>query len=415
MKIRRWFPVLVTLALVLGIVAGCAPAGPVPTKPAEAPAAKEPIKIGGIGPLSPPGTPALGTEMMNAFKLRIDEINAAGGLLGRPLELVFEDSAGTPEKGTAAMEKLINKDKVIAVVGEGHSSALLAEMEVAHRSHVILIDVEAWSDKIRTRGYREVFAIPASNTLFNAKIAEFIQASGFKRPFLLAEDTDFGVEGIQLLGKALENLGITYESLVVDRTTKDFVPFLLQAQEFNPDILVVNVTGVGAYLIIKQAKELGLAPTANCALFSGVADMGYPELWETAGSAAQYVVWETAIHPKAQYTDLTQPFIDKYTKTYGRPPTYSGLQAYDAILVLEEAIKLAGSTDTDKLIEALEKVKVKGTRGIMSFPTEPGVYYHQADVPLLFLQYTEVGQTPDKCEIVFPVNLKTADLQKPPK
>jgi branched-chain amino acid transport system substrate-binding protein len=83
--------------------------------------------------------------------------------------------------------------------------------------------------------------------------------------------------------------------------------------------------------------------------------------------------------------------------------------------VLEEAIKLAGSTDTDKLIEALEKVKVKGTRGIMSFPTEPGVYYHQADVPLLFLQYTEVGQTPDKCEIVFPVNLKTADLKKPPK
>ena len=412
MKAFKWVRVVFAVALVLGLLAGCKPAAaPTPTPVAK----KEPIKIGGIGPLSPPGTPALGEEMMRAFQLRIDEINAAGGLLGRPVELVFEDSGGAPEKGTAAMEKLINKDKVVAVTGEGHSSALLAEMEVAKRNHIVLLDCEAWSDQIRLRGYREVFEIPAGNTLFNKKIAEFVQGSGFKRPFILGEDTDFGIESIALLEKPFKEMGLTYKSLVVDRTTKDFVPFLLQAKEFNPDILVCNVTGIGSYLIIKQAKEMGLAPTANCGLFSGVADMGYPELWDTTGSASQYVVWETAIHPKALFTDLTKPFVDKFTAKFNRPPTYSGLQAYDCILVLEEAIKMAGSTDTDKLIEAMEKLKIKGTRGDINFPTEPGVYYHQAPVPLLFLQYTEVGQTPDKCEIVFPPELQTAKYGKPAK
>jgi branched-chain amino acid transport system substrate-binding protein len=412
MKYMRWVSLLLVVALVSSVLVGCKPAA-TPTSSAPGRPTGEPIKIGGIGPLSPPGTPALGEEIMRAFQLRIDEINAAGGLLGRPVELVFEDSGGAPEKGTAAMEKLISKDKVVAISGEGHSSAFLAEMEVAKRNNIVLLDTEAWSDQIRLRHYEYVFAMPAGNTMFNAKIAEFIKGSGFKRPFILAEDTDFGVESVALLEKPFKELGLEYKSLVIDRTTKDFVPFLLQAKEFNPDILVCNVTGIGSYLIIKQAKEIGLAPTANCAIFSGVADMGYPELWDTTGASAVGVVWETAIHPKAEFTELTKPFVDKFTKTYNRPPTYSGLQAYDCILALEAAIKMAGSTDSAKIRDAMEKIRIKGTRGEIYFPTEAGVNYHQAPVPLLFLQYTQVNQTPDNCEIVFPPELQTKPYTKP--
>jgi branched-chain amino acid transport system substrate-binding protein len=404
--------VLLVVALLSSVLVGCKPAA-TPTSAAPGKPTGEPIKIGGIGPLSPPGTPALGEEMMNAFRLRIDEINAAGGLLGRPVELVFEDSGGAPEKGTSAMESLINKSKVVAITGEGHSSAFLAEMEVAKRNNIVLLDTEAWSDQIRLRNYEYVFAIPAGNTMFNQKIADFVQGSGFKRPFILAEDTDFGVEGVELLGGALKAMNVEFGSLIVDRTTKDFVPFLLQAKEFKPDILVVNVTGIAAYLIIQQAKETGVAPSADCAYFSGVADMGYPELWQTTGASAVGVVWETAIHPKAEFTELTTPFVEKYTKTYGRPPTYSGLQAYDCILVLEAAIKMAGSTDSAKIRDAMEKIRIKGTRGDLYFPTEAGVLYHQAPVPLLFLQYTANNQTPDKCEIVWPKELQTKAYTKP--
>jgi ABC-type branched-subunit amino acid transport system substrate-binding protein len=141
--------------------------------------------------------------------------------------------------------------------------------------------------------------------------------------------------------------------------------------------------------------------------------MGYPELWDTTGDAAVGVVWETAIHPKAQFTELTKPFVDKFTKTFNRPPTYSGLQAYDCILVLEAAIKMAGSTDSAAIRDAMEKIRIKGTRGELYFPTETGVNYHQAPVPLLFLQYTQAKQTPDNCEIVFPPELQTKPYTKP--
>jgi branched-chain amino acid transport system substrate-binding protein len=350
---------------------------------------------------------------MNVLQLRIDEINEAGGLLGRPLELVFEDSAGTPEKGTAAMEKLITRDKVLAVIGEGHSSAFLAEMEVAHREHVIIMPAECWSEQIRLKGYEEVFAMAPSNSLVFRAIAEFVQGSGFERPYILSEDTDYGIEALELLQTELDALGVENEGIVVDRTTKDFVPFLLEAQDYEPDILVVNVTGVGAYLIIKQGKEIGLAPTAGCALFSTAAETGFPELWDTAGSAAQYVIWNTPYHPKVEFSDLTKPFFDKYQSTYDRTPISTGFQAYDGMIVLEEAIRQAGSLDTDALIQAIEQGTFMGTRGEMTFPTEKGKFYHQGPAPLLFVQFTEVNMAADETEILYPIELATSELQKP--
>jgi branched-chain amino acid transport system substrate-binding protein len=373
----------------------------------------EPIRIGGIGPLSPPGAIELGEEVMNAMQMRVDEINAAGGLLGRPVELVFEDTAGTPETGTAAMEKLVSKENVVAVAGEGHSSAFLAEMEVAHRAGIVILPAECWSDQIRLTGYPEVFAVAPSNSLVFLQIAEFLEGAGFERPYILSEDSDYGIEALEILKDQAVELGLEADGMVVDRTTKDFVPFLLQVQDYEPDILVVNVTGVGAHLIIKQSKEIGLAPTADTLIFSTAAETGFPELWETAGDAAQYVLWNTPVHPRVEFTELTKGFVDSYTAAYGRPPVSTGLQAYDAVLAIEEAIRRAGSTDGAAMIAELEKAEFTGTRGTLRFPTEAGLYYHQAPAPLLFVQFAELNMAADETEIIWPLDYATAELAWP--
>lgn len=377
--------------------------------------APETIKIGGIGPLSPPGTPALGEELKNAMTLAIEEINEAGGVLGKKLELTFEDSQGTPEKGQAAMEKLITKDQVVAVAGEGHSSAALAEMEVAKRNNVPFIIAEAWSDTLTAKGYRNVFRVTVNNTMFTQKIIEFVKAMGFQRPAIVAEDSDWGIGNIKLLEPAFKEMGLQYKSMVIDRTAKDFTPQLLQLKPFKPDLLINMTTGVACYLVTKQAKEIGLAPTANSLIFAGGADAAYPEIWETVGQAGQYLVWQALYHPKAKFSELTEPFVNKYKARYGRPPTYVGLEGYDCILVLADAIKRAGSTESDKLIDALEKTSLVATRGRITFPTEPGVHYHNTSCPLLFLQYTEVNQPPDSAEIVFPQEVATAQVKRPSK
>ncbi|MCA9963164.1 MAG: ABC transporter substrate-binding protein [Anaerolineales bacterium] len=156
---QRWL-LNVVLALLLAVLVACGGAAeevvgedPVAEEPAaettaEEPAeeavveepveetavepAGDPIKIGALAPLSAPGAVVGGEAMRDAMNIAAEEINAAGGLLGRPVELIVVDSEGLPERGTAVMEKLINQDGVVAVGGGYHSSVGVAAKEVAH-------------------------------------------------------------------------------------------------------------------------------------------------------------------------------------------------------------------------------------------------------------------------------------------
>lgn len=372
------------------------------------------IRIGGIGPLTPPGTPALGEELQQSMTLAINEINANGGILGKKLKLYFEDSSGTPEKGQSAMEKLITKEKVVAIAGEGHSSAALAEIEVAKRNNVPFVVAEAWSDAITEKGYSQIFRVAPNNSMFSKRVVEFIEEFGYENIAIIAEDSDWGIGNINLLEKQLEEKEIKYKSIVVDRNSKDFVPQLLELTNGNtPDILLNIMTGIGSYLVVKQAYEMGISPSAKTAMFMGGADAAYPEIWGTTGEAARYVIWQTPYSPKAEFTDLTKPFVEAFYKKYGRNPSYVGLHGYDTVLILADAIERAGSTDPNAIIKALEETKLFGTRGEITFPLESGPDYHNWLPNLLFMQYTEVNQNPDDAEIVFPKNTVTSEIITP--
>ena len=119
--------------------------------------AADPIVIGWVGPLSPPGGYAEGTNMKNAAELAAKEINDQGGLLGRPVQIVYADTRGTPAEGRTAAERLVQQDKVVAVFGEFHSGVALAEMEVFHRYGIPFMACDVWSDAITAKGYKEVF------------------------------------------------------------------------------------------------------------------------------------------------------------------------------------------------------------------------------------------------------------------
>src|SRR3954462_3522660 len=100
---------------------------------ATAAPAADPIKIGVSIAQSPPGSVVQGAQVKDGLEIMKDLINAHGGVLGRPIKLVYEDNQGVPEKGRAAAEKLITSDKVVAITGGHQSSVCLAEIEVAHR------------------------------------------------------------------------------------------------------------------------------------------------------------------------------------------------------------------------------------------------------------------------------------------
>src|SRR5437762_10037098 len=140
-------------------------------------------------------------QVKDGLEIIKDQVNKAGGVLGRQIKLVYEDNQGVPEKGRAAAEKLITRDKVVAVTGGHQSSVCLAEIEVAHRYGVPYINTNCWSNDIRKKGYPEVFNPSNYNSRVAQAMAETIAALGVKSVVAFCENTDYGIGQAKALGE----------------------------------------------------------------------------------------------------------------------------------------------------------------------------------------------------------------------
>src|SRR5438552_2634264 len=154
--------------------------------------AQKPVKIGVLTPLSPPGDSAAGQFIVRGAKMGAEDVNARGGILGRKLELVIEDDSGTPEKGAAGMRKLATQDQVVAVMGQFHSSVMGAVQTLAEQFKVPVFSTQASARGITEKHLNYTFRThvidPDRCQLWN----RWIKERGFKRVFLLAENTDYG-------------------------------------------------------------------------------------------------------------------------------------------------------------------------------------------------------------------------------
>jgi branched-chain amino acid transport system substrate-binding protein len=358
--------------------------------------AADPIKIGVTIAQSPPGSVSQGVQVRDGVEIAAQMINDAGGVLGRPIELVFEDTQGIPEKARAAVEKLITRDKVVAVTGEHQSSAALAGIEVAHRYKVPYLNTNAWSDVVREKGYAEVFNPGNFNSRVAIATAETIKALGAKRVLAFPENTDYGVGLAKLIGDQLKEKapGVEYRYETLDRAAKDFLPALLPLKANPPDVIVEIMLPPAAYILFNQLNEQGIAPTAKTLIYdaSGIAD--YPDFWQNVSDAAKNMLVFGLYHPKMQLPDLGKKVATAYTAKTKNEPNRLLFQAADSVFLIAEAIKAGKSTEADAMIKALEGIKWTGARGEITFSTEKSGYkYHQwLDVPYVTFQITAVKQ-----------------------
>jgi branched-chain amino acid transport system substrate-binding protein len=358
--------------------------------------AADPIKIGLTIAQSPPGSVSQGAQVKDGAEVAVKMINDAGGVLGRPLELVIEDTQGVPEKARAAVEKLITRDKVVAVTGEHQSSAALAGIEVAHRYHVPYMNTNAWSDVIRGKGYQEVFNPGNFNSRVAIAAAETIKGLGAKRVVAFPENTDYGVGLAKLIGEQIKEKapGVEYKFETLDRAAKDFLPALLPLKANPPDVIVEIMLPPAAYILFNQLNEQGIAPTAKTLIYdaSGIAD--YPDFWQNVGDAAKDMLVFGLYHPKMQLPELGKKVAAAYTAKTRNEPNRLLFQAADSVFLIAEAIKAANSTKSDDVIKALEAIKWTGARGTVTFSTEKSGYkYHQwLEVPYVTFQITAVKQ-----------------------
>lgn len=378
---------------------------------------QEPIKIGGVAPLSAPGSFESGKLMVMGMEIARDRLNAAGGILGRPLQLIVEDTRGLPEQGTAAVEKLVTKDKVVGIVGEFHSSVARAMVEAVDRFKMPFVIAEAWADILTAKQSRYVFRIAPANSLFYTKVADWVKASGFENVVAIAENSDWGIDVDRVFRESLagkRNVAgrtINYTSITAERTVTDFTPQLLLFKSLRPkpDLLLGIFTGTGELLMLKQAIEIGFAPRRETAIFGVGSDALLPELWETAGDGAVFSITKSGWHPLLGETPAVRAFTAEFRKKYGRDPTFVSMEAYETVFLLAKAVEQAKSTDADAIVAALEKIRFDGLRGTITFSTarEPAWAYHQwMEVPAVVIQYTKPRQSPDEAKVLWPPILK---------
>ncbi|MCP4996916.1 MAG: ABC transporter substrate-binding protein, partial [Gammaproteobacteria bacterium] len=363
----------------------------------------DPVKVGVLTPLSPPGDVSAGQLVQRGAELAVKYVNEqTGGVLdGRPLEIVMEDDQGTPEVGVAGYRRLTSQEEVVAIIGQYHSSVNLAINEVAKEIGVPIFSTQASNKDITAKGYNIAFRTHAVDPVRAQAWISFIQDRGFTKVAMLSEDTDYGIGLIDEMETRVADQGLDVElnSVVFTRGTPDLTPQLLQLKDWGPDLVINIGTGEAAHLMLDQANTIDLFPEVP--MLASYDFPIRPEFWELHPENGNDLYYISYFHPEQQLSETGEWFTEAYTAEYGEPPVYTAYSAFGGISIIAQALDQAGTDDSAALIEALETGDFVNWAGPATFPQAEGVMWHQWTPPLLILHYTEAGQSFRDAELIY--------------
>ncbi|MDY6988263.1 MAG: ABC transporter substrate-binding protein [Thermodesulfobacteriota bacterium] len=324
----------------------------------------EALKVGVILPLT--GKLAkFGEIEKRSFILAVDEINASGGVNGKKIDLIIEDTTGKPDVGRSAIEKLISRDRVLMVGGGYSSSVTWAAVAVAQQHKVPFLVNTGSADRITEQGWEYIFRLNPPVSEYPKALGSFISEVGdVKTAVILYENTLFGQSGSKKFSKQCEDLGLKvvmkegYEAGAVD-----FKPLLVKVRAKEPDFLYMISYVMDASLLMRQAKELNLHPRL---FVGGAAGFTLPEFQKNAGDASDYVFSATLWTPSVPYPGA-KAYYDKFVATYYSPTEYHGAEAYAAMYVIADALKRTASLTRKGVRDALAATDMMTAFGPVKF------------------------------------------------
>jgi len=360
-----------TLLLLTGICAlgallfvpGCAPAPPA-----------EPVKIGALFSVTGPAS-FLGAPEEKTAQMLVEKINAAGGVNGRKLQLIIKDTAGDPTKAVSFAKQLIEEDKVLAIIGPSTSGETMKIKDLCEENKMLLVSCAA-AETIVNPVAKYVFKVPQKDSQAVTWIYRTMKDQGITNIAILTSTEGFGVAGKKQLEDLAKAEGITIlANEVYDKQATDLTDVLTKVKGNSSVQAVVNWSIVPAQSIVaKNMKQLGL----NVPLFQshGFGNLRYVQ---QAGVAAEGILFPAGrllivddlpdSHPQKQ---VLAAYKKDYESRYKEDVSTFGGHAYDAFMVVVEALKKAGTPDRDKVRDAIENLQgFVGTAGVFNYsPTD---------------------------------------------
>jgi branched-chain amino acid transport system substrate-binding protein len=370
--------------------------------------AQDTIRIGAILPLSKAAFAQAGEEQRRGLLMALEEVNQAGGILGKKVELIIEDDTGEPSVGIGAAEKLLTRDKVVALIGGYSSTITFAQLNAIQRLEPFVAWVGASSTKVENEfgPKRWFFHYHPWDYHRQSTIRDFLLSIS-PRPKTVAvayEDGIYGTTSRDYVVKYLKEKGF---EVVFDERFKsgssDFTPMLTKIKKANPEVFYWVAYAGDTTLLVKQAKEIDFNPK----LFLSVA-INFPQYKESLGATGDYVAGVDVWIPGMKLQE-TVKWMEKFKKAYpGRTPEYWAPLAYTNLMTVVEAIKRAGSTDKEKLIAAMEKTDYNSPVGRITFKKSEEGGLHQAIDEQIITQW-QAGIS----QVVYPANKATGKLIYP--
>lgn len=369
-----------------------------------------PIKLGAVNPLGD----ITGAQMTKAMQLAVDEINAAGGVLGRPLELIVMDSEFDPAKGAAAIEKLATVDNVDIFIGGMSSGVHMGEIPILKKYEKVTVWAGAASHVCED-------ALEGANWYFHLHPWDYLQGASYvkgwadivdkypnidiKSSFWAYEDGAFGTASYAGAAAAFSTWKVEGESFKSAALGGgDYSAVLQHAKDANPDIFIWVGYGADALPIMEQAKEIGFAPP----IFVG-SPPGWPVNFGNsplANGVMAYGMWAPGMR---NISEVSKHFWDAYVAKYNEDPaTYFCPLGYTNVYVVAQAIERAGTLDKDALITALEATSYESPLGETVTFTPSNVIAHQGFQGQKILQWQNGEQ-----QVIWPFDYATADIMYP--
>jgi branched-chain amino acid transport system substrate-binding protein len=314
--------------------------------------AQETIKIGEFGSLSGDNA-SFGTSQNNGVQMAVEEINAAGGVLGKKIDLTVEDNMTKQGETTTIARKLISQDHVVAIIGEVASSKTLEAAPIAQAAKIPLIATAATNPKVTQTGdyvFRVCFTDDFQAVVIARFVLEKLKAKNIAFMTDVKQDYSVGLTNIakDYLGK---NGGNVVKEQSYSSGDKDFRAQLTDIKSANPDVIIITGYYPEASLIAKQARQFGIKAT----LVGGDGWDG-SSLIPVGGKAIEGAYFSNHFSTEDK-SPLVQDFVKKYKQKYNAVPDAFAALGYDATKLLADAIKRAGSTDPDKIRAAIQDTK----------------------------------------------------------
>lgn len=323
--------------------------------------AQDEIKVGVYASLTG-GQASFGISQNNAIALGAEEINKAGGVLGKPMKIVVEDDRSTPGESATIVRKLIANDKVCAILGEFASSRSLEGGPICQENKIPMLSPGSTNPKVTEIGdyiFRTCFMDSFQGTV----MARFALAKGYKKAAILTDEKQDYSKGLAQYFREVftKNGGVIVKEQSYSSGDKDFRAQLTSIKATKPDVVFLPGYYNEVALIGRQARQFGVKVP-----FMGGDGWEGDALLKIAGASLDGCFFSTHFSADNQ-SPLVQGFIEKYKAKYGTVPDCQAALGYDTVKILANAINKAGSTDPLAIRDAVAATKdFQGVSGNIS-------------------------------------------------